>query len=184
MNRAYILIGSNVHKKTNFPRALRRLGAIGTVLAISSVYETAPVGMQAADSFYNGVVLLETELGAHTLKRALRIIEAQLGRVRTDNPYAPRTIDLDVVLFNHDIINDDDLHIPDPLILQQPFVALPLAELAPRYVHPADGRTLAEIAQAFGKHPGGVRIESKETLRAKQIIHHQYGGAYVHARAS
>ena len=181
MNRAYILIGSNIHKKTNYPRALRRLSAIGTVLASSSVYETTAVGSKTADSFYNGAVLLETELGAFPLKRALRIIESQLGRVRTGDPNAPRTIDLDIVLFNHDIINDEELHIPHPLTLQQPFVALPLAELSPRYVHPTDGRTLAEIARTFGRHPTGIRIESAATLRAKQIIQHRYEGATVHA---
>lgn len=181
MNRAYILIGSNVHKKANYPKALRRLSAIGTVLAISSVYETAPIGSKTTESFYNGAVLLETELGAYPLKRALRIIESQLGRVRTNDPYASRTVDLDIVLFNHDTINDEDLHIPDPLILQQPIAALPLAELSPRYVHPTDGRTLAEIARTFGKHPPGVRIEAMATVRAKQIINPKYDGAIIHA---
>ncbi|MBI5030813.1 MAG: 2-amino-4-hydroxy-6-hydroxymethyldihydropteridine diphosphokinase [Chloroflexi bacterium] len=184
MNRAYILIGSNVQKKANYQRALRRLTAIGNVLAISSVYETAPIGNKASASFYNGAVLLETELGAFPLKRALRIIESQLGRVRTENPYAARTVDLDIVLFNHDTINDEDLHVPAPLVLQEAFVALPIAEISPQYVHPTDGRTLAEIARTFGKHPFGIRIEATATARAKQIMHRKVEGALPHARAS
>jgi len=181
LNRAHILIGSNVHKKTNYPKALRRLRAIGTVLAASSVYETAPVGRPGAESFYNGVALLETELDAHALKRALRITETQLGRVRTADPYAPRTIDLDLVLFNQDIIDAGDVHVPDPLILRRPFLALALAEVSPRYVHPADGRTLAEIARDFGKHLSGVRLEPTATANARQIIEHTYHGELVHA---
>jgi dihydroneopterin aldolase/2-amino-4-hydroxy-6-hydroxymethyldihydropteridine diphosphokinase len=181
MNQAYILIGSNVHKKMNYPKALRRLRAIGTVLAISSVYETVPIGNNAEESFYNGAALLETELDARVLKRALRIIEMQLGRVRTANPYAPRTIDLDIVLFNHDTINDADLHVPDPLILKRPFLALALAEISPGYVHPTDGRTLAEIARGLGEHPVGIRLEPAATANARQIIDHIYRGELAHA---
>jgi 2-amino-4-hydroxy-6-hydroxymethyldihydropteridine diphosphokinase len=181
MNRAYVLIGSNVHKKVNYPKALRRLRAIGDVLAISSVYETAPVGKPDAESFYNGVVLLETELDARALKRALRIIETQLGRVRTADPYAPRTIDLDLVLFNHDIINEGDVHVPDPLILRRPFLALALAEISPQYVHPADRRTLKEIANGFGELPVGVRRVPAATANAQQIFNQIYRGELVHA---
>ncbi len=181
MNRAHILIGSNVHKKINYPKALRRLRAIGNALAVSSVYETAPVGNPGAESFYNGVVLLETELDAHVLKRALRIIESQLGRVRTADPYAPRTIDLDLVLFNHDVIYERDVHVPDPLILQRPFLALALAEISPQYVHPTDGRTLAQIAKDFGEIPIGIRLVPTATASARQIFNQVYRGEFVHA---
>ncbi len=180
MNRAYVLIGSNVHKKTNYPKALRRLRAVGDVLAVSSVYETAPVGNPEGESFYNGVVLLETELEARVLKRALRIVETQLGRVRTANPYAPRTIDLDLILFNHDIIDEADVHVPDPLILQRPVLALALAEISPQYVHPTDGRTLEEIANDFAR-PVGVRLVPTATANARQIFNQVYHGALVHA---
>ena len=181
MNRAYILIGSNLHRKTNYPKALRRLRSIGTVLAISPVYETAPIGNNAAESFYNGAVLLETELNAHALKRALRIIETQLGRVRTAEPNAPRPIDLDLVLFNHDAIDEADLHVPDPLIFQRPYLARALAEISPEYVHPLTGQTLAEIARRFGEHPAGIRVEPVATANARQIFEHNYRGEFAHA---
>jgi 2-amino-4-hydroxy-6-hydroxymethyldihydropteridine diphosphokinase len=181
MNLAYILIGSNIHRKLNYPKALRRLRAIGTVIGMSSVYETAPIGDKKQEPFYNGVVLLETELNAHQLKRALRIFEKQLGRVRTPSPNAPRTIDLDIVLFNHLTIHDADLHVPDPLILTRPFLAMALAEITPAYVHPGDGRTLAEIARGFGAHPIGIRLEPSATRNALQIVEHTYRGEMAHA---
>ena len=181
MTLAYILIGSNVHPKSNYPKALRRLRAIGTVIGMSSVYETAPIGDNSQGSFYNGAILLETELDAHALKRALRIIEKQLGRVRTASPDAPRTIDLDLVLFNHAIIRDADLHVPDPLILKRPFLALVLAEITPSYVLPGERRTLAEIARGFGAHPAGVRLEPTATRNALQIVEHAYHGEMMHA---
>ncbi len=181
MNRAYILIGSNVHKKTNYLKALRRLRAIGDILAISSVYETAPVGNSEAESFYSGVVLLKTELDVHALKRALRIIETQLGRLRTADLYAPRAIDLGLVLFNNDIIDEWDVHVPDPLILRQPFLALALAEVSPQYVHPTDGRTLMEIASGFGKSPVGVRPVPTTTANARQVFDQIYRDEFVHA---
>ena len=181
MNRAHILIGSNVHKKTNYLKALRRLRAIGDILAISTVYETAPVGNPEAESFYNGVVLLKTELDAHALKRALRIIQIQLGRLRTADLYSPRTIDLGLVLFNHDIIDEGDVHVPDPLILRRPFLALALAEVSPQYVHPTDGRTLMEIASGFGKHPVGVRPVPTASTNARQVFDQIYREEFVHA---
>jgi 2-amino-4-hydroxy-6-hydroxymethyldihydropteridine diphosphokinase len=180
INQAYILIGSNINKKTNYPKALRRLSAIGKIGALSSVYETAPIGNKG-HSYYNGAVLLETELNPFALKRALRIIESQLGRVRTSDAYAPRTIDLDVVLFNHDIINDENLNIPSPQIWEQPFVALPLAEISPDYVVPIKGERLTHIARRFGNHPTGIRIEPTATARAKQIATHNFTGAMIHA---
>jgi 2-amino-4-hydroxy-6-hydroxymethyldihydropteridine diphosphokinase len=181
MNTAYILIGSNVHRKSNYPKALRRLRSIGTVIGMSSVYETPPIGDKAQEPFYNGAVLLETELNAHQLKRALRIFEKQLGRVRSADPNAPCTIDLDIVLFNHLAVHDADLNVPDPLILKRPFLAMALAEITPAYVHPSDGRTLAEIARGFGAHPTGVRLEPAATRNALQIVEHEYDGVTAHA---
>ena len=181
MNLAYILIGSNIHRKSNYPKALRRLRAIGTVVGMSSVYETTPIGDKAQEPFYNGAVLLETELNAHELKRALRIFEKQLGRVRTPDPNAPCTVDLDIVLFNHVTLRNADLNVPDPLILKRPFLAMALAEITPAYVHPSDGRTLAEIARSFGAHPSGVRLEPTATANALQIVEHRYHGVLAHA---
>ncbi len=170
VNRAYIFIGSNVDRERNYVEALRRLRSLGRILQVSSVYETTPVGGRGAEDYYNGAVLLETELNAAALKRSLRTIESQMGRVRQADRYAPRTIDLDLVLFNRDRVDDGELHLPDPLILERPFLAAALAELSPEYVHPVVGRTLAELAQQLKKPEGDMRLEPRMTASVQKLF--------------
>jgi len=94
--------------------------------------------------------LFETHLSAQALREeAISAIEAALGRVRTENKNAPRTIDIDIMLFNQDIIQLEGRRIPDPEVLERSFVAIPLAEIAPDYVHPETGQTLKDIASQF-----------------------------------
>lgn len=155
MHRAYILVGSNIDKERNLPAAIRLLEECCHVVAVSSIYETMPVGRTDQPSFFNAAVIVETPLPARTLKwQVLRSIEKQLGRVRTGDPNAPRTIDLDIVLFDDTVFDLDGTPIPDPAILEHPHIALPLAEMAPAYVHPVTGQTLAEIAKRFSGNAG------------------------------
>lgn len=150
MHRAYVLLGSNIDKERNLPAAVRLLCERCRVVAVSAVYETQPVGRTNQPTFFNAAVLIETPLSPAELKwQVLRPIEAQLGRVRTEDPNAPRTIDLDIVLFDDAAFELDGSPIPDPALLKHPHVALPLAEIAPDYVHPITGETLAEIASRF-----------------------------------
>jgi dihydroneopterin aldolase/2-amino-4-hydroxy-6-hydroxymethyldihydropteridine diphosphokinase len=147
-NRAFISLGSNIEPERNLPEAVRRLAARCRVLAVSPVYESAPVGAGTEQSsFLNAAVLVETDLSAADLKeKVLRAIEGDMGRVRTEDRYAPRTIDLDISLFNHEVLEVGQRHIPDPEILALPHVARPLADLAPDYRHPETGQSLLEIA--------------------------------------
>jgi 2-amino-4-hydroxy-6-hydroxymethyldihydropteridine diphosphokinase len=118
------------------------------VRAVSSVWETEPVGLADQPNFLNAAVLLETLLSAHALREiAITRIEETLARIRTENKNAPRTIDIDILLFNHDTLHIGKRHIPSPEIVQRPFVAIPLAEIAPDYVHPETGQKLQHIAQ-------------------------------------
>lgn len=158
MHRAYILLGSNIDKERNLPAAIQHLKEHCRVLAVSSIYETTPIGRADQPNFFNAVVIVETSLPAEALKwQVLRRVEDQLGRVRTDDPNAPRTIDLDLVLYNDAVFDLDDSPIPDPAILEFPHVALPLAEVAPAYVHPLTRQTLAEIGEHFTDAAGIVR---------------------------
>jgi 2-amino-4-hydroxy-6-hydroxymethyldihydropteridine diphosphokinase len=110
-------------------------------------------------------VLLETDLSAPALREeAIVAIEAALGRVRTENKNAPRTIDVDIMLFNHDIIQLKWRHIPDPEVLERPFVAIPLAEIAPDYIHPETGQTLQDIACRFDPTSAGMRRRADVVL--------------------
>lgn len=149
-NLAYLSLGSNIDPERNLPAAVGLLGRYGRVLAVSAVYESLAEGWADQPNFLNAAALFSTPLSAEKLRAGpIAEIEAALGRVRTANKNAPRTIDIDIMLFNRDILELGPRHIPSPEILERPFVAVPLAELAPDYVHPETGETLATIAARF-----------------------------------
>ena len=158
MNRAYLLLGSNIDKERNLVRGIQLLAQNQHVLAVSSVYETEPVVKPDQEQFLNAAMIIETSLSPVALKETvLRPIERKLVRKRTNDRYAPRTIDIDVVLFNSEVIHVDSLVIPDPDLLIHPHIAIPLAEIAPDYVHPKTGEKLAEIAGRFIPSVGIVK---------------------------
>ncbi len=147
-NLAAISLGSNINPLENLPQAVRELARFGKVKNVSSVYESVPVGFLDQPNFLNAAVLLETSLPADDIKHsALDPIEQKLHRVRDpNNVNAPRTIDLDLSLF----ITPTQSLVFDRDILTRAFVAVPLAEILPEFVHSQTGQTLAEIAQTFG----------------------------------
>ncbi len=152
---AIIALGSNIDPERYLPAAVRSLARHSkiTALKVSSVYESTPVGFLDQPAFCNAAMLIETVLDPHSLKfDVLRSLEDQLGRVRDPkNKNGPRTIDLDIGLFGAIILESDDLVIPDPEISQRAFLSVPFAEIAPEFLNPVSGVTLAEIAeQALG----------------------------------
>jgi len=147
-NRAFIAMGSNIDAADNLREATRLLAEQCALLDVSPVYETVPVGKLDQPNFLNAAALIETELSAAELKHEVLLgIECQLGRVRVADKNAPRTIDLDIALFNTEVLDVDARHIPDPDILKYAHVAVPLADLAAQYRHPETGQTLREIAE-------------------------------------
>jgi 2-amino-4-hydroxy-6-hydroxymethyldihydropteridine diphosphokinase len=157
-NLAYLSLGSNIEPERHLPDAVAYLAQFGRVRAVSTVWETPPVGCTDQPNFLNAAMLLETGLSAQALREeAIVAIEAALGRVRTENKNAPRTIDIDIMLFNHDILQVGRRHIPDHEVLERPFVAIPLAEIAPAYVHPETGQALQDIARQFDPTAAGMR---------------------------
>jgi 2-amino-4-hydroxy-6-hydroxymethyldihydropteridine diphosphokinase len=164
-NLAYLSLGSNVEPEHNLPAAVDRLGHWGHVRAVSTVWESAPLGFADQPNFLNAAALLETGLSAQGLRReAIAATEAALGRVRTANKNAPRTIDIDIMLFNHDVLQVGRRHIPSPEVLERPFVAIPLAEIAPDYVHPETGQPLHQIAGRFDPVAAGMCRRDDVTL--------------------
>jgi 2-amino-4-hydroxy-6-hydroxymethyldihydropteridine diphosphokinase len=150
MNIAYLSLGSNLEPEANLRAAVELLAAQTTLIAVSSVWETRPLGLTGQPNFLNAAAMAATSLTAEQLKReVLTPIEKCLGRVRQADKNAPRPIDLDIVLFNQEIFVLGQRHIPDPEIVERPFVAIPLAEIAPQYEHPELGQTLSEIASNF-----------------------------------
>lgn len=166
VHRAYLLLGSNIDAAANLPAALRALGAFGTIAAVSRVWESPPAGHADQPDFLNAAVLLETRFPAAELRDGpIAEVERQLHRVRDPhNANAPRTIDVDVALFDSDVGTFGRVRVPDPDILTRAFVAVPLAEIAPEYVHPEDGRTLAEIAAGFDKLAHGLTLRADVRL--------------------
>ena len=143
---AYISVGSNIEPEKNIPEALEKLKKYVSVKAISTFYRTVPIGRPEQPAFLNGVWQIDAEQSARELKfDILRQIEAELGRVRTEDKYAARTIDLDIALYDDMVIDEPDLRIPDPNIRQRPFIAVPLLELAPRLVLPDTGELLSSL---------------------------------------
>jgi 2-amino-4-hydroxy-6-hydroxymethyldihydropteridine diphosphokinase len=147
VTQVLISLGSNIDKERQLPAALALLDAYPrlTVLSVSPVLQTAAVGADgqpaAQPAFHNQAVLAETSLAQDELRALLRAIETQLGRVRTPDKFAPRPIDLDLSAFGETLA--------DPAVLRYAHVAIPLAAVAPTWVHAATGTTLAEIAAGF-----------------------------------
>jgi 2-amino-4-hydroxy-6-hydroxymethyldihydropteridine diphosphokinase len=149
MNRAYLALGSNIDPRRNLPRAVALLAAAGRVRAVSRVWETAPVGCTDQAPFLNAAVLLETELTPEALKgQVIAGLEERLGRVRDPaDRNAPRTIDVDIVLWNDDVGEILGRPVPDPDLLRHAHVAVPVAELEPALIHPVSSEPLAAIAR-------------------------------------
>ncbi len=153
MNQVVIALGSNIEKERNLPLAVRLLREMCAVTAVSPVYETIPVGLLNQPNYLNMAVLIQTDLTAAQIKQGpIHTIETQLNRMRSDDPNAPRTIDVDIVLFNDDIFTYDGgdgrmRQIPDPDLLKFPHVAVPVADLLPDMPHPQTGEALSQSAQ-------------------------------------
>jgi len=150
MVRAFVGIGSNINPQQNVRAALQRLAQRTHVVAISMVYRTAALGRPEQAPYYNCVAQLETSAPPLAVKQEiLRPIEAHLGRTRFADKYAPRTIDLDLIVYGDRTVEADGIRIPDPEIMERPFLAIPLFELAPNLVLAGVNRPIAEIAAAL-----------------------------------
>ncbi len=145
---AYIGVGSNMgDRQANIHAAVRALGGAAgiDVVAVSSVQQSRPVGGPAAQrDYFNAVVAILTTLGPRPLLDTLRRIEQQLGRRRVER-WGPRTIDLDLLLYDQQMIDEEDLVVPHPRMHRRRFVMEPLAEIAPDVMHPVLGRSANEI---------------------------------------
>jgi 2-amino-4-hydroxy-6-hydroxymethyldihydropteridine diphosphokinase len=146
---AYVAVGSNIRPDKNIDAALVALMHRIHVTGVSSFYKTAPIDRPEQQPFYNGVWQISTRLSPRVVKfQVLRRIETKLGRKRTKDPHAPRTIDLDLILYGNKVIDTPDFYLPDPDIASRPFVAIPLLELHPNLVIPGTGERLSSLAVA------------------------------------
>ncbi len=166
MARVFIGLGTNIEPQHNARRALIELVGAVHITAISTIYRTEPQGGPEQPAFFNAVVEVESDLPPCELKNdVLREIEHRLGRKRSKDKSAPRTIDLDILIHENTVLSAGDLTIPDPDIPDRAFLAIPLFELAPNLVLPDSGVSIKELAAKFACHTMEPLLEYTESLR-------------------
>jgi 2-amino-4-hydroxy-6-hydroxymethyldihydropteridine diphosphokinase len=144
---AFAGLGANLgHRRDTLQRALVAISALrGTrVTGQSSFYETEPVGGPGQPSYLNAVVQIETALSARELLTEFLLIEKEEGRIRTVLN-APRTLDIDLLFFGQEVIEERDLVVPHPRLHFRKFNLIPLAEIAPQWIHPVLKKTIRDL---------------------------------------
>lgn len=155
MTRVYIALGSNLanplHQVQSALNALAELPQT-KLIATSSLYRTPPLGPQDQPDYLNAVVALNTDLSAENLLDHTQKIELEHGRVRKDERWGPRTLDLDILLFGDEIINTERLTVPHYDMKNRQFMLYPLAEIAPE-LHFPTGESLQSVMTQLGAEP-------------------------------
>ena len=146
MNKTYLLLGSNMgNSRASLSKAVIQIEKqIGSVIRQSALYSTAAWGNTQQPDFLNQVIIVETKLSARQTMQTILHIEQIMGRIRTVKN-APRNIDIDILFFNKEIIQDNDLCVPHPQIPNRRFVLVPLNELSPNLKHPILGKTVHQL---------------------------------------
>ncbi len=149
MERVYLSVGSNLgdrashlHKAQIFIEGFPQT----RFLRSSSVYETDPVGGPPQGKYLNAAWEIETALAPGELRERLKEVEEEIGRKRSEEKYAPREIDLDIIFYGNRVVEEPDLKIPHPRLQERGFVLEPLEELIPDFVHPILRKTVKELA--------------------------------------
>ena len=161
---AYVGVGSNVDPETHVPAAVFELADQVTLVGVSTFYRTPALGAPGAPDFYNGVLAVRTGLDADELRQILGRVEASRGRERTLDKFAPRVMDLDLLLIDGPRQGGSPLH---PDVEERCFVAMPLLEFAPALQLP-DGRSLAELVKVFTA-PVGAPLPAL-TARLRELV--------------
>ena len=151
MNKVYLLIGGNMgDRMANLAQAIHLINQeIGPIQLTSSIYETAAWGNTDQPDFLNQALMLHTSMDAETVMHQLLKIEIGMGRKR-DIPMGPRTIDLDIIYFNDLVFSNEFITIPHPKIAARRFVLMPLAEMAPQFLHPILNKTNEALLKDCG----------------------------------
>lgn len=145
--RVFLALGTNLNnREENLHRAILEISEIATIIAKSSIYETDPVGYIDQERFLNMAIEIETNLKPKELLNQLLQIEQKMGRVR-EIKNGPRIIDLDILLYEDQIIKSTELQIPHPLMTERKFVLEPLNEIAGDVIYPLTGEKISTIYQ-------------------------------------
>jgi len=146
MNEVFLLTGGNIGNRLNYLLEAKEKikKRCGRILQESSVYETAAWGNEKQEAFLNQVLKIESSLHPEKLLHTILQIEKYYGRKR-ELKYGPRTIDIDILFFDDDIINQHGLKIPHPQIQNRRFVLIPLSEIAGNKIHPVFNKTISQL---------------------------------------
>ena len=158
MEKAFLGLGSNLgNREKNLKEARTGIEeSIGKIIICSSVYQTEPWGFESDKKFLNMVVCVETDLSPSGLLGRILMIESQLGRIRCKDKYSSRNIDIDILFYNNEIVDEADLKIPHPHMQERRFVMVPLSEIAPELVHPVLKKSVESLLKSC-KDTGKVR---------------------------
>jgi 2-amino-4-hydroxy-6-hydroxymethyldihydropteridine diphosphokinase len=159
---AYLLLGTNIdNKKANLRNAKHELVQAGIkLIKESAVYETEPWGFRDPENFLNMAIEIDTILKPDHLLRKLKIIEKNAGRVKKSAGYEARMIDLDILLYEDEIIRQEDIRVPHPLMHLRRFALVPLCEIAPSMVHPEIKKEIRELLAECNDN-GKIWLNSK-----------------------
>lgn len=170
MTRCLIALGGNVGDvPETFAAALRRLaGPDLRVTAVSRLFETPPMGVNAGGTFLNAAAAVEAALDAASLLDRLLAAEDALGRVRTVH-WGPRPIDLDLILFGEEVIDTPQLHVPHPAAWYRRFVLDPLCDIAGEVVHPEAVATFAALRERLAVRPLPIAVDGPAAAMARVV---------------
>ncbi|MEM3851714.1 MAG: 2-amino-4-hydroxy-6-hydroxymethyldihydropteridine diphosphokinase [Methanomassiliicoccales archaeon] len=167
--KVLVSLGSNIEPERNFEFAVKELSNRFSVIATSSVIRTPPLGGPAQDDYLNCVIEFCTDLSPYMLKYGiLRKIEERSGRKRGKERYAPRTLDLDILMYGTITRRNRLLHIPDPDLYNRHFLICLIAEIEPEMPIPDTGKDAGNLAAERGCE---LNVDEKMTDRIRRIIH-------------
>lgn len=150
MMKVFLSLGSNLgNRQTNLSKAINEIDEnVGRVISFSGVYETEAWGFESNDNFLNQVIVVMTDVEPFQLIDDLLDIEKTMGRKRNDyRKYESRIIDIDILFYGEEIISEENLKIPHPLLHERKFILEPLNEIAPDLIHPLLGKPISKLLE-------------------------------------
>jgi len=161
MIKLYILLGGNLGDKQQvFSEARARLNQqVGTITSQSAIYETEPWGFDSDDIFWNQVLEISTAFSPEEVLQQTQQIEHELGRIRKTTQYDSRIIDIDILFYGDQIIEQENLIVPHPRIQERKFALVPLCEIAAELIHPVFQKSITQLLE-----------ECRDSLSVEKVI--------------